>query len=74
VSEPVATYGLSEPAVEKTVAVLELTRAVHTEPLVRGELFHGSADIYRHFGPRIRDLKVERFFAVVPDGEHRILR
>jgi DNA repair protein RadC len=74
VSELVGTYGLSEPAAAKTVAVLELARAVHTEPLVRGEIFKGSADIYRHFGPKMRDLRVERFFAVLLDGKHRMLR
>lgn len=74
VSELVATYGLTEPAAAKTVAVLELARAVQAEPLVRGEPFHGSADIYRHFGPRMRDLRVEQFFAVLLDGKHRMLR
>lgn len=44
VAELTATYGLSEPAAEKTAAVLELARVIHTEPLVRGSTYRASAD------------------------------
>lgn len=74
VSELVASYGLSEPAAEKTVAVMELARAVHTEPLVRGVPLRSSEDIYRAFGPRLRDLKVEQFWIILLDGKHRVLK
>ncbi len=74
VSELVATYGLTEPAATKAVAVMALAKAIHTEPMVRGEMFRGSEDVYRAFGPRMRDLKVEQFWAVLLDGKHRVLK
>ena len=74
VSELTAQYGLTNAAAERTAAVLCLARAVHTEPLVRGAAFNGAADVYRAFGPRMRDLKVEQFWAVLLDGKHRVLK
>jgi DNA repair protein RadC len=74
VSELVGQYGLTEPAAAKAAAVIELARAIHAEPLVRGEPFRGSADVYRAFGPRMRDLKVEQFWAILLDGKHRVLK
>ena len=74
VSELVAGYGLTEPAAAKTAAVLQLARQIHTEPLVRGAVFRGSEDVFRAFGPRMRDMKVEQFWAILIDGKHRVIR
>jgi DNA repair protein RadC len=74
VSELVAQYGLTEPAAAKTAAVIELAKAIHTEPLVRGAAFTGAADVFRAFGPRLRDLKVEQFWCILLDGKHRVLK
>lgn len=74
VSELVAGYGLTEPAAQRAAAVIELARAIHTEPLVRGAQFRASADVFRAFGPRLRDLKVEQFWIVLLDGKHRVMR
>ncbi len=74
VSELVAQYGLTQPAAAKTVAVIELARAIHTEPLVRGALFNGAADVYKAFGPRLRDLKVEQLWVCLLDGKHRVIK
>jgi DNA repair protein RadC len=41
---------------------------------VRGAAFKGAVDIYRAFGPRLRDLKVEQFWVVLLDGKHRVLK
>jgi DNA repair protein RadC len=74
VSELVGTYGLEPKAADKTAAVLELARTYNAEPLVRGGAFQGSADIFRHFHARMRDLKVEQFWSILLDGKHRLIR
>ena len=74
VAELTASYGLEPKSAEKAAAVLELARAIHTEPLVRGAPFNGSSDVYRAFGPRLRDLKVEQFWVILIDGKHRVIR
>src|SRR5262245_12732561 len=42
VAELTATYGLEPKAAQKAEAVLDLARAIHSEPLVRGVAFQGS--------------------------------
>lgn len=73
VGEIAATYGLAPVKARRVSAVLELARRLVQEPMVRGERFAGSADIFRHFHAGMRDLKVERFFVVLLDGKHRFL-
>lgn len=74
VSELVATYGLTEPAATKAVAVMALAKSYNEVPLVRGGAFMGAADIYRHYGAKMRDLRVEQFHVLLLDGKHRLLR
>jgi DNA repair protein RadC len=74
VSELVETYRLTQKTAERAAAVLELARSYAAEPLVRGEVFRDSAAIYRHFGPKMRDLKVEQFWVVLLDGKHRLIK
>jgi DNA repair protein RadC len=74
VAELVATYGLEPKAADKAAAVLELARTIHAEPLVRGSVFQGSADVFRHFHARMRDLRVEQFWSMLLDGKHRLIK
>lgn len=74
VSELAETSHLTPNAAEKTTAVLVLARAVNAEPLVRGGMFTGSASVYRHFGPRMPDMRVEQFWALLLDGKHRLVK
>jgi DNA repair protein RadC len=74
VSELVATYGLTEPAAQRTVALFELARRHQTEPLRRGQHFRTSQEVFRHYGPLMRDLRVEQFRVLMLDGKHRVLR
>lgn len=74
VSELVASYGLTEPAAARTAAVLDLARAIHTAPIVRGATYTGSADVFRHFHARLRDLKVEQVWVLLIDGKHRVIK
>jgi DNA repair protein RadC len=73
VSEVSATYGLSATKAQKVSAVLELARRLAQEPLVRGAAFRAAADIYQHYAPLMRDLRVEQFRAVFLDGKHRFM-
>ena len=74
VSELVAQYGLAPKAAERAAAVFALAKAIHSEPLVRGNVYRCADDVHRHFGPRLRDLRVEQFLALLLDGKHRLIR
>jgi len=44
------------------------------EPLLRGATFRGSAEVFRHYHPMMRDLRMEQFRVLLLDGKHRVLR
>jgi len=71
-TEMVNQYRLSLPAAIRLAAALELGKRASGEPLVRGVRIALSADVWRHFGPRMQDLKVEQFWALHLDGKHRV--
>lgn len=71
VGELVASYGFAPAKAQKVSAILELARRLGEEKLVRGAPFRGSTDIFHHFGPGMRDLRVEQFWVVFVDGKHR---
>ncbi len=73
VHEIAATYGLAPTNARRVSAVLELARRLVQEPLLRGAPFLGAAAVHGHFAPEMRDLKVERFYAVYLDGKHRFV-
>lgn len=56
------------------VAALELGRRFAARRLRSGEAVRGPADLFRHFHPRLRDARHERFLLVLLDGRHRMLR
>jgi DNA repair protein RadC len=68
-----AALGLTETQLGRVRAIVELVR-LSAEPLARGTAFRGSADIFRAFHPRMRDLKLEQFWTVLLDGKHRVIR
>jgi DNA repair protein RadC len=74
VSELTSQFGLAPKAAEKAAAVFALARELHSEPIARGENFRAAADVFRHFGARLRDLRVEQFLALLLDGKHRLIR
>lgn len=73
VRELSVTYGLTEKEARKVLGVTQFARALHAEPLERGQPFRSSADVFRAFGPRMRDLRVEQFWVILLDGKHRVL-
>jgi len=56
------------------VAALEIGRRVATRRLRAGEPVRGPADVFRHFHARVRQARHERFFVLLLDGRHRLLR
>lgn len=56
------------------VAALELGRRMAARRLRSGDPVRGPADVFRHFHPRLRDARCERFLLLLLDGRHRMLR
>jgi DNA repair protein RadC len=56
------------------VAALELGRRLAARRLRAGEPVRGPADVFRHLHARTRQWRHERFFVLLLDGRHRLLR
>lgn len=72
--ELAAASGIGAARAQRLVAALELGRRSAAEPLARGAFLRTSGDVFRHFHPALRDLRVEQFRLVLLDGKHRYLR
>lgn len=55
-------------------ACVEIARRFAAAPLNVGVVIAGPGDIFRHFGPLLRDVKRERFYFVLLDRRNRLLR
>ena len=66
--------GVGSARAARILACAEIGRRAMGETLTRGRLFRSSRDVFRHYGPRLRDLKVEQFRALFLDGKHRVVR
>ncbi len=55
------------------VAAIEIGRRIAETRLSPGMRLGGSADVFRHYHVRLRDLKRERFLALLLDGRHRLI-
>jgi len=73
-SELAAMPGVGEATAARLIACAEIGRRVLGEPLRRGGCYRSSRDVFRHYGPRLRDLRVEQFLVVLLDGKHRVIR
>lgn len=65
--------GMTEERANRLVAASELGRRASTTPLRRGDAIRASADVYRAYHPRLRDLPKERFYVILVDGRHRVM-
>jgi DNA repair protein RadC len=61
-------------AAARIVAALELGVRAAAQPLQRGRLVHGPADVHGMFGSKLRHLLQEEFHVVLLDTRHRLLR
>ncbi len=66
--------GVGEARAARLLACAEVGRRSVGETLRRGIAFRSSRDVFRHYAPRLRDLRVEQFRALLLDGKHRVLR
>jgi len=73
-SELAELPGVGEARAARLLACAEIGRRVLGEPLRRGRCYRSSRDVFRHYGPRLRDLRVEQFLVILLDGKHRVLR
>ncbi len=56
------------------LAALELSRRLAARRLRPGDPIRGPEDVFRHFHPRLRHARRERFLLLLLDGRHRVLR
>ena len=56
------------------LAAVELGRRLAARRLDPGAPVRGPADVFHHFHPRLRHATQERFFVVLLDGRHRVIR
>ena len=66
--------GIGVQRAARLLACAEIGRRTMGETLRRGRLFRSSRDVFRHYAPLFRDLRVEQFRALLLDGKHRVLR
>jgi DNA repair protein RadC len=55
-------------------AAVELGRRLAGRRLDQGAALRSPADVFHHFHPRLRHATQERFFVVLLDGRHRVMR
>ncbi len=56
------------------LAAVELGRRLATRRLRRGDPLRSPEDVFRHFHASLRDATQERFWVLLLDGRHRVLR
>ena len=71
-TEMVNQYHLTPAMARRLAAALEIGRRATEDRIERGRSMVSSADIFRHFSPRMRDLKFEQFWVAHLDGKHRL--
>lgn len=74
VSELARMPGIGPAKSAALVAALEIGRRVAARRLRAGDPVRGPADVFRHFHARVRQARHERFFVLLLDGRHRLLR
>ena len=72
--ELVREPGIGRVTAVRVTAALALGRRLQGERLARGRKLHESSEIFHAFHGRMRDLRKERFLAVLLDAKNRVLR
>lgn len=73
-SELSSAAGIGPAKTASLLAALELGRRLASTRLRAGDPVRGPADVFRHFHARVRQSRYERFFVLLLDGRHRLLR
>jgi DNA repair protein RadC len=66
--------GIGPAKAAQLLAALELGRRVVSRPLQPGAVFASSQSVYDYFAPLLREIRQERFWAVLLDNKHRVMR
>lgn len=66
--------GVGPAVATRVVVAIELGRRLASEEQDHGSPIRGPADVFRRYGPRLRDLPQEEFHAVVMNTRHRVIR
>lgn len=72
--EELRDAGLTPAAARRLACALELGRRLNTTKLEPGVQLKNAQQIFEAFNPRLRDLKVEQFWAVYLDARSRVIR
>ena len=67
-------HGLHATPALRLSAAFALGRRLHAERTPRGHLLKESGEIFHFFHARLRDLRKERFIAVLLDAKNRVIR
>lgn len=74
VDELCTTQGIGPAKAAQLKAAVELGRRSMAVPLTTGVRISSSADLFKHFHPRLRDLKHEVFKVVLLDAKNAVLK
>lgn len=66
--------GIGPAKIASMRAAFELGARLAGTPLCAGVKLQAPEQVYAHFGPRLRRLRQERFFALLLDSRHRLIR
>jgi DNA repair protein RadC len=72
--ELAATRGIGPAKCATLRASIEIGQRLAARRLDAGAPIRSPADVFHHFHPRLRHATQERFFVVLLDGRHRVLR
>jgi len=65
--------GIGPAKAAQLLAALELGRRVASRPLSTGAALSSSRAVHDYFAPLVRELKQERFWALLLDNKHRVM-
>lgn len=74
VTELTAVPGIGPARALEIKACLELARRFSSIQLKRGEYLGNSRQVFAHYHERLRDYKKERFYCILLDSKHKVIR
>lgn len=74
VSELCQVKGIGEAKAAELLAVFQIARRFGKEELRPGERYSSPQEVFNHFHEQLRDLKRERFLALLLDSKNRLIR
>ena len=66
--------GIGEKRSVQIKAIVEFSRRIFKKEMNRGAKFTSSYEVFQHYGPMLRGLQQESFFAVLLDNKNRVIK